>query len=319
MKLSWVDHERDFDGLSTKLKIQKLVNSGVLASAQGDVLYERKQALTVERLPLFVQPRDSLKFLLRTLRDRGLRLFCCSNCIRATLGEALRLLEIEDLFEMTYSNEDVAHPKPAADIYQLAMGLAGLTPQECLIVEDSKPGRKAAYASRAHVLEVEDAEDVTLKLMDETIDALEERGQVFPRTLPGGNPVTFHIVIPMAGEGSRFRIAGFKDPKPFIPIGSKKMIEWVIDNMIPQEIPADHYQIKFHLIVREAHLNYGIENLFKGVPSNITYTCHMTDRLTEGAACSVLLAEEEINNEDPFVDHRELRSVCGMGVPMDFI
>ncbi len=301
MNLSWIEHERRFDGLSTKLKIQSLVSSGVLNSAQGDVLSRRKQAMTIERLPASIKPNKSLILLLKSLKDRGFRLFCCSNCVRSTLTETLRLLNVENLFEKTYSNEDVLYPKPSPDIYKLAIDFAGLSPQECLILEDSKPGRKAAYASKAHVLEVEDAEDVTLQLINNTIDAIEKDGQVYPRTMANGKSTVFHVVIPMAGEGSRFRNVGFKDPKPFIPVGGKKMIEWVINNMIPKEIPQDHYQIKFHLIVREAHLSYGIDNLFQGIPSNITYTYHIANQLTEGAACSVLLAEEEINNEDPLI------------------
>lgn len=301
-QLSWAEHEKTFDGLSTKLKIRRCQDLGWLSEEQGHALFQKKQELTLERLPLTVRPRDDLRLMLITLNNQGFRLFCCSNSVRKTLDETLRLLGVAAFFEATYSNEDVGQPKPSPEIYELAMKQCFLLKEECLIVEDSKVGRAAAYASGAHVLEVEDAEDVTFDLLRQTLFTIEKRGEVYPRTLPNNTPVTFHVVIPMAGEGSRFKEAGFKTPKPFIPVGGKPMIQWVIQNMIPKEIPESHYKLKFHLIVRTSHVvGNKLDSLFWDVPSNVSYTYHTTDGLTEGAACSVLLAEKEINNNEPLL------------------
>ncbi|MBM3196147.1 MAG: HAD-IA family hydrolase [Chlamydiae bacterium] len=299
--LTWSQHEAEFDGLSTRSKIDKLISKGVIQLVQTDFLYDKKQTLTLERLPYFVSPRQSLNALLDNLKNKGYRLFCCSNSIRSTLIETLKLLNIQTYFEEIYSNQDVIHPKPASDIYNLAMMRAGLEPKNCLIIEDSLPGRKAAYGSNAHVLEVEDAEDVTLPLIDKAISDIKEKKSVGDRFLMDGKPVTFHVVIPMAGEGLRFRNNGYKVPKPFIPVGGKKMIEWVIQNMLPKEILTSQMKIKFHLIVRESHMIYGIESLFDSLPGNVSYTIHPIQKLTEGAACSVLHAESEINNDDPLI------------------
>lgn len=300
--MSWSEHEREFDGLSTRLKLKKLQEKGSVTAQEADAVFEKKQALTVERLPQTVKPRESLRLLLITLNNQGFRLFCCSNSIKKTLHETLRLLNVAELFEAVYSNEDVQNPKPSPEIYQLAMKQCFLNAAECLIVEDSKVGRAAAYATGSHVLEVEDAEDLTLELVRQTLYYIEKTGKVYPRTLPAGRPVTFHVVIPMAGEGSRFKQAGYTIPKPFIPVGGKPMIRWVIDNMIPKDIPMDHYKIKFHMIVRTSHVTSStIDKLFWDVPSNVSYTEHRTDGLTAGAACSVLLAEQEINNNDPLL------------------
>ena len=40
-----------------------------------------------------------------------------------------------------------------------------------------------------------------------------------------------NIVIPMAGMGKRFADAGYKDPKPFIDVLGKPMIQHVIENL----------------------------------------------------------------------------------------
>jgi HAD superfamily hydrolase (TIGR01509 family) len=300
--LSWAEHEKDFDGLSTKLKIQKCIQKGWIQPSDADRLFQRKQVLTQQQLPSIVKPKESLRLMMITLNNQGFRLFCCSNSVRKTLDTTLQLLGIQELFEATYSNEDVEHPKPSPEIYQLAMKKCFLQKEECLIVEDSHVGRTAAYASGAHVLEVEDAEDLTFSLLREALYSIEKKGELFSRSLPYGNPITFHVVIPMAGEGSRFKQAGYTIPKPFIPVGGKPMIRWVIENMIPKHIPLEHYKLKFHLIVRSSHVvGNRLDSLFWDVPPNVSYTYHTTDGLTEGAACSVLLAEKEINNNDPLL------------------
>ena len=40
-----------------------------------------------------------------------------------------------------------------------------------------------------------------------------------------------NIVVPMAGAGSRFTKAGYKNPKPLIDVAGKAMIERVVDNI----------------------------------------------------------------------------------------
>jgi HAD superfamily hydrolase (TIGR01509 family) len=300
--LSWTEHEKEFDGLSTKLKIKKLVNANELTEEQGLEVFSLKQELTLKRLPSAIKPRESLRLMLITLNNQGFRLFCCSNSVRKTVEETLHLLGVREFFENVYSNEDVQNPKPSPEIYEKAMKECFLLKEKCLIVEDSAIGRAAAYASGAHVLEVEDAEDLTLSLLRETLYTIEKTGEVYPRAQPQGRPITFHVVIPMAGEGSRFKEAGYKLPKPFLPLGGKPMIRWVIENMIPKHIPQSYYKLKFHLIVRTSHLHgNSIDQLFWDLPSNVSYTYHKTDGLTEGAACSVLLAEKEINNNEPLL------------------
>ena len=300
--LSWVDHEKEFDGLSTRLKIQKCIEKGWIQEHHGQELFQVKQRLTLERLPLTVKPRECLKLMLITLNNQGFRLFCCSNSVTATVIETLELLGIRQFFEAIYSNEHVQHPKPSPEIYQLAMKQCYLNREECLIVEDSHVGRTAAYAAGAHVLEVEDADDVTLSLMREALYSIEKKGEVNRRIHSNGQPITFHVVIPMAGEGSRFKEAGYTVPKPWIPVGGKPMVRWVIENMIPKHIPLEDYKLKFHLIVRTSHVTGNrLDSLFWDVPSNVSYTYHTTDGLTEGAACSVLFAEKEINNHEPLL------------------
>lgn len=103
-----------------------------------------------------------------------------------------------------------------------------------------------------------------------------------------------NIVVPMAGRGSRFANEGYQLPKPLIPVKGHPMIELVIANLTPRVPHRFHF-----LILREHDKDYGLaERLRCWAPDcSITYV----DTVTEGAACTVLLARDAINNDDPLM------------------
>jgi len=100
-----------------------------------------------------------------------------------------------------------------------------------------------------------------------------------------------NIVIPMAGHGSRFSKAGYKDPKPLIPVFGKPMIQVVIENLRPN---VDH---RFVFICQSEHFSkYPLRPLLEREAPG----CEIIEvnQVTDGAACTVLLAKEFINNTD---------------------
>lgn len=112
-----------------------------------------------------------------------------------------------------------------------------------------------------------------------------------------------HIIVPMAGAGSRFAVAGYKDPKPLIPVHGVPMIKVVIDNLTPD------CQHKFIFICQAEHVaTYGLEEKLRAWAPG----CDIVelDGLTEGAACTVYAARDLIDstqqvmiaNSDQYVD-----------------
>jgi len=96
------------------------------------------------------------------------------------------------------------------------------------------------------------------------------------------------IVIPMAGEGSRFMNAGYSFPKPLIDVEGKPMIQRVVENL--------SFDADFIFLVRKEHLDqYQIEGLLDVVTAG-RYEIVVVDKLTQGAACTVLLAKDYINS-----------------------
>jgi dTDP-glucose pyrophosphorylase len=101
------------------------------------------------------------------------------------------------------------------------------------------------------------------------------------------------ILIPMAGEGSRFQKEGYTFPKPLIDVRGKPMIQCVVENLNFQK------DNEYIFLVRKQHLEMydGIKNLLQSI-SNNKFKIVQVDALTEGAACTALLAKEFINNNE---------------------
>lgn len=102
-----------------------------------------------------------------------------------------------------------------------------------------------------------------------------------------------NIVIPMAGAGSRFAKAGYKKPKPFIDVLGKPMICHVLDNL-------DMPDAKFILLARKEHYDNEPETI-QWIKDNYNVEFVLIDKLTEGAACTVLHAHRLINNDTPLL------------------
>lgn len=99
------------------------------------------------------------------------------------------------------------------------------------------------------------------------------------------------ILIPMAGEGSRFTKEGYTFPKPLIDVNGKPMIQVVVENL--------HFDAEYIFLVRKQHLDKysGLKTTLNRI-TNGRYKIVEVDGLTEGAACTALLAKEFIDTEE---------------------
>jgi NDP-sugar pyrophosphorylase family protein len=99
-----------------------------------------------------------------------------------------------------------------------------------------------------------------------------------------------NIVIPMAGQGSRFAKAGYKEPKPFIDVEGKTMIVRVLENLA-------YPDARYILIARKEHIEKEAE-LVEQIEKEFNAIFIPIDKLTEGTACTVLYARKYINNDE---------------------
>ena len=283
------EHLSTYDGLSTTKKLNLLTkNKGLPVSLHNEV-WRLKQNNTWEIIDQEYTYDDRIRQILRTLKRKGYLIYVASNCVYNSVKMILLRKGYMEFVDYFISNEDVINPKPNPEMYQRCMIRAGVTCNETLIIEDSHIGRTAAINSGALLLPVENPDDLSLKKIEEYINN-NKMSEVKPKWTGKCN-----VVIPLAGEGSRFANAGYTFPKPLIDVKGKPMIQVVVDNL-----GLDTEKCNFIFIVRQKHLEqYNLSHLLNLIAPNCTIV--ITDGLTEGAACSVLLAKEYINNDDHLV------------------
>ena len=144
-----------FEGLSTRQKLAMMVAMGQIPSGTEDAIYRLKQAHTMRLAEERVES-DPVKILMcRRLGMHVSNLACVSNCIRASVEVLLTKAGLRQFMEITVSNEDVVHPKPAPDPYLLACQRLHVDPRETLAVEDHDRGVQSAQDAGCHVVQLE--------------------------------------------------------------------------------------------------------------------------------------------------------------------
>lgn len=282
------EHLSTYDGLNTTKKLKMLAEQKGLPVEKFDQIWQDKQKATFELIPN--APKNmSIQYIVTQLKRRGWKVAVASNSIRETVRIALNSLGILDQVDYYVSNEDVFKPKPFPEMYWNCMIKLGALPKDTIIVEDSHIGRQGALDSGAHLYPVADAYELNGNKFIDMIEEFELKNR--DKNIPWRNE-KMNVLIPMAGAGSRFAQAGYTFPKPLIEVTGKPMIQVVVNNL---NIDA-HF---IFLVQKEHYEKYNLQSVL----SLIAPGCDIVqvDGLTEGAACTTLLAKDLINNDEPLL------------------
>lgn len=160
-EISTYEHLVTYDGLPTIKKLEMLSIERGLPRSLHDFINEIKQQYTMDMIFSRCKPVFNHQYALSQLKNDGYKIGVASNSAKPTVETMMNKSSLAGYLDFMFSYEDVKAPKPNPEIYNKAIGFLGLTPQECLIVEDNENGIKAAKASGAHVLEVLSVDDVT--------------------------------------------------------------------------------------------------------------------------------------------------------------
>jgi HAD superfamily hydrolase (TIGR01509 family) len=285
--ISYEEHLAIYDGLKTNQKLEILTKNKGLPPSSYNEIWKKKQSLTIEMLDdIDFNPEihDTIKKL-----SKNHKIAVCSNSINKTCIVTLNKLKILNYVDHVLSNEDVSSSKPHPEIFWKAMALTKSLPEETLILEDSPPGLLAAGRSSANVMRITDPSRVTYENILKKINEIKIKSKG-KNKVKKWNDDNLNVLIPMAGLGSRFQKAGYTFPKPLIDVGGKPMIQLVVENI---NIDANY----IYVVQKEHRENYNLDTLL----NLITPNCKIieVDKITDGAACTALLAKEYINSKKP--------------------
>ncbi len=160
MEISRYDHLVTYDGLPTTKKLEMLSTERGLPLELHKFINEMKQQYTLEIVYAQCKPRFYHEYALSRLKQNGYKLAVASNSIRKTVQIMMEQSSLMGYLDFYLSNQDVKLGKPDPEIYTMAIQKLALSPRECLIVEDNEKGIKAAKASGAWLMEVDEVEKV---------------------------------------------------------------------------------------------------------------------------------------------------------------
>ena len=281
------EHLSLYDGLNTTKKLEMLSEKKGLDRKFFNQIWQDKQVATFNLIRQFPK-NNKLRQMFAKLSSNGIKIAIASNSIRETVKLALLSVGVMEYVDYYVSNEDVKRTKPYPEMYWQCMTALNVLPKNTVIIEDSHIGRQGALDSGAHLIPVKDSYDLTMDKIDEAIDTL---NGVLKKMIPWRDK-KMNVLIPMAGAGSRFAAAGYTFPKPLIEVNGKPMIQVVAENL--------NVDAHFIYIVQKEHYDkYNLKQLLNLISPGCDIV--QVNSLTEGAACTTLLAKELINNDEPLL------------------
>ena len=288
-QISFKDHLNIYDGLPTNEKLRLLEFKKKVNKKSFKKILKIKQIETEKLL------KKNLRFDLKLYNlflnlSKKYKICIATNSIKKTLNICLSNLKIKKFVLSALSNEDVFNNKPHPEIYLKCLVKMGLRPNETLIFEDSSHGLMAAQDSGCNLFTVKSLLDINYANIRNFINNINAKSK--KKIMNSWSDNNLNILIPMAGAGSRFKDAGYIFPKPLIEIDNKPMIQWVIESL--------NLEGNYIFIVQKEHQEkYNINSVLKILKPN----CKIIelDKITEGAACTTLLAKKFIDNSNPLV------------------
>ena len=281
------EHLSKYDGLSTSTKLKLLsVNTGLDPSLYEQIWID-KQRETLKIIEQYTE-NSNLIDIFEDIASKNIKIAVASNSIRATVQLSLLKLGILKYIDYFISNEEVSKSKPYPEMYWQCMIRLNSIPNTTVIFEDSHIGREGALNSGAHLIPITNSSDLTFDKIENAYTVLNNTTTL---RIPWRDN-TMNVLIPMAGLGTRFSQAGYTFPKPLIDVHGKPMIQLVVENL---NVDA-HY---IFLVQKEHYNTYNL----KQVLNLISPGCDIiqVDGVTDGAACTTLLAKELINTEQPLL------------------
>lgn len=281
--ISKTEHLSVYDGLPTSKKLTMLTERKNLPVDVHQQVWEEKQKATFEIFSNLQHDYELMHYF-QQLKNLGYQVAVASNSIRNTVKLVLLKLGVLEFVDYYVSNEDVVKNKPFPEMYWKCMTACNAIPKDTVIFEDSHIGRQGAIDSGANLIPIENRFDLNQEKIDKVNDIFSSK----KLTIVPWKSDKMNVLIPMAGAGSRFSTAGYTFPKPLIEVNGKPMIQVVVENL--------NVEANYTFIVQKEHYEkYSLQYLLNLIAPNCNIV--QVEGLTEGAACTTLLAKEFIDND----------------------
>lgn len=149
-------------------------------------LSEAKTEYQITHLDGHVPPLPGLLELLAEIDRRGLKKAIASSGTRRYVEAVLRVNGLLDRFSVIVAGDEVAHGKPAPDVFLAAAHALNVEPQHCLVLEDAPTGVQAAKSAGMTCIVVPNhgARSLDLSKADHIAASLYDVRKMLPELIP---------------------------------------------------------------------------------------------------------------------------------------
>jgi beta-phosphoglucomutase family hydrolase len=140
------DELHKYTGATAKVMFTELIAKYKLATTFEE-MFRQKEDILYKLLEDDAEPTKGIITLLWKLKSRKIRLAIGSSSPKKQIKYVLNKLDITHLFDSAVGAEDIARSKPDPEVFLKAAGKLGVSPSECLVVEDSSLGVEAAKSA----------------------------------------------------------------------------------------------------------------------------------------------------------------------------
>jgi HAD superfamily hydrolase (TIGR01509 family) len=164
-EISLEEHYKEYNGIPTKIKLEKLATRGIISNSLFEKIEDLKQEKTIEAIEKYASIRKEKIELMKFLKEKNIKIACYTNSIRKTAELMLEKTGILEYFDLVITNQDVKYPKPDPEGYNFCMKKLNISLDNTIIIEDSPKGIQAAESSGAFVIKVKNQDEVDVNLL----------------------------------------------------------------------------------------------------------------------------------------------------------
>jgi dTDP-glucose pyrophosphorylase len=227
---------------------------------------------------------DEFKSTLSQLKSRGYTLYAVDNISTKDLNRKIQMMECQDFLRTHSCGGCISIKDHYINIISECLDTCNI-----LVVDNDYTSITIAQKLGLRVCLKSNGEDLVKEILS-TVDYYQDPNRSLgKRTL---FKKSINIVVPIMGDNTRFTNSMYMSERNMIPIYNKPVLTWVLDNL---QIDANYiFVIREHLC-RLHKIDKILESLYPGC------TIVKSEKRTEGNACSILLAEQYINNTNPLI------------------
>ena len=146
--LTMDDYKQNYAGVPTSTNAIEMVKNYPSVNVDSSILEDEKNIATRRFLSGDAFPlMDGAKETIQYFKDAGLKIAVVTGAGREGIEATIKSNGLHDFLSVVVSGDDVENSKPSPDVYIKAMERLGVDSSECIAIEDTENGSRAAVGA----------------------------------------------------------------------------------------------------------------------------------------------------------------------------